>query len=355
MSPSIPMSRFREEDPLEPLSPPEPEAEPFDFQTDEEAVPVEGLQSQLRAQLEDSSSPPPGPVDAGGAAQVPSSNEDKALSAKPSLSVPYRGGGTTALPPLQPCPFCGEALVQNGDDNGGWYGHRNEAGECWASTAQIRDEVVARRWNKRSGESLPAPKGLKPKQLAFIDEFLKNGRNATKAYIAAGYNARGADANAARLMGNDRVCAEISRRTAECSLAANIMHAELLWLLTRALNADICGVFDEHGNILPPGKWPDDVAMRVTSYDPGSPRRGSKVSFNSGVDILFRLLDELTPAEERLARQRQRRGHSSARRAKRRTGNVTFTGRLPNRDQAKDSGERPGDMAALPKDTSPAE
>jgi phage terminase small subunit len=54
------------------------------------------------------------------------------------------------------------------------------------------------------------------KQKMFADEYIKTG-NAKQSYISAGYSARGnaAEANASRLLRNDKVLAYIKRRNQE--------------------------------------------------------------------------------------------------------------------------------------------
>jgi hypothetical protein len=154
-----------------------------------------------------------------------------------------------ALPPLKPCPFCGEALVEKSDHNGKWYGHRDEVGECWGSIAQIHDEADAKRWNARPEKALPTPKGLKPKQIAFIDEYLRD-RNATQA--RAKYSAKGAAQSAAVLLRNPKVAAEVDRRIAEYSRTAGI---DAVWVLERMkshVDADLSEVFDPEGALLLP-------------------------------------------------------------------------------------------------------
>ena len=56
-------------------------------------------------------------------------------------------------------------------------------------------------------------KELTPKQKAFADEYIKNGGNATQAYIKAGYSKRGASASASNLLANSSVSAYIAKQT----------------------------------------------------------------------------------------------------------------------------------------------
>lgn len=61
---------------------------------------------------------------------------------------------------------------------------------------------------------------LSPKQRAFIDECMKD-RNATQAYIRAGYSPKGAQPSSAKLLLNPIVGAEIARRVEAYSAAAD--------------------------------------------------------------------------------------------------------------------------------------
>lgn len=56
-------------------------------------------------------------------------------------------------------------------------------------------------------------KELTPKQKAFADEYIKNGGNATQAYIKAGYSKKGASASASNLLANSSVSAYIAKQT----------------------------------------------------------------------------------------------------------------------------------------------
>ena len=56
-------------------------------------------------------------------------------------------------------------------------------------------------------------KELTPKQKAFADEYIKNGGNATQAYIKAGYSKNGANAGAARLLTNVIISKYIAKQT----------------------------------------------------------------------------------------------------------------------------------------------
>ncbi|RKX41691.1 MAG: hypothetical protein DRP64_11050 [Verrucomicrobia bacterium] len=68
---------------------------------------------------------------------------------------------------------------------------------------------------------------LSPKQQKFVEEFLID-RNATQAYIRAGYSKNGADRNAHNLMRNHEVKKQISELVRESSEKAGLTVKEIL-------------------------------------------------------------------------------------------------------------------------------
>ncbi len=151
-----------------------------------------------------------------------------------------------------------------------------------------------------------APK-LLPRHLAFVDEYMKD-RNATQAYIRAGYSAKAANVNAARLIANDSVSAEIAKRVEEYSRTAGLKVVDLLEQGKRLVFADIRKLFDEQGKLLHPTQWPDDVAAAVAGMDlveewgkgeDGKPEQvgwTKKVKMIDKAGPLFKLLDYLIGA-----------------------------------------------------------
>lgn len=292
MSPTVPLSLFREDEEGSKCA--EPTVKPLEWATDPAG------DGDLRSQLDDA------PLPRGAAADgevAPPPDSDGVSRAKPPPTQP--GEGIEALPRLKPCPYCGEKLVAKGDQDGRWYGHRDEAGKCWQATARICDEEDARRWNVRSQTAGPAPvsrsitgpNGLEPKQELFVTEYLKD-RNATQAAIRAGYSKK-----TARQMGGENLTKpairdEINRRIEEHSRTAGIDRIACLAALDAAFRADIRNAFDASGNILPPEQWPDDVALLVTSYHPGTPTTAAKIRFYSRIHLGLRLLDAIRPLEQ---------------------------------------------------------
>jgi len=299
----VPISRFTEPEDEEGSSSPEP-TEEFEFELTDTAATHADADAELRAQLED----PPSPPDAADDGHVPTSS-DEVPSPSPTVLPVQHGAGPKALPRLKPCPYCGEKLVEKGETDSKWYGHKDEAGECWASAARIRDEVDANRWNTRAvqartgtvSRSLTAPNGLEPKQIAFIDEYMRD-RNATQAAIRAGYSRKTARQMGAENLAKPAICTEINRRIAEYSRTAGIDRMELLRQLDAMSRVDIRKLFAPEGGILPPSQWPDECHQVVAAYNPATARGGAKIRFVSRFDILLNILYEISPLEEKLAR-----------------------------------------------------
>jgi phage terminase small subunit len=79
---------------------------------------------------------------------------------------------------------------------------------------------------------------LTPKQQRFVDEYLID-LNATQAYIRAGYKARGAEANSARLIANDKVRSKIDAAKAARAKRTGVTADRVLRELARIGFSDI--------------------------------------------------------------------------------------------------------------------
>jgi len=120
--------------------------------------------------------------------------------------------------------------------------------------------------------SINARMGLRRQPIAMLSNAMvkaespvgrgKDG-NATRAYIAAGYSAKGAQQSSARLLSNAVVCAEIAKLKAEYAKAAGI---DLVWVLEQYkahVDAELPDLFDEAGALLPPKQWPAHMKRLV--------------------------------------------------------------------------------------------
>jgi phage terminase small subunit len=142
---------------------------------------------------------------------------------------------------------------------------------------------------------------LTPKQLAFVDEYAKD-RNATRAYMRAGYSPNGAQQSSSRSLRNAVVRVEIDKRAAEHSRVSRIEAVDALNALKAVAFADIGSYYDEAGNLLDPTEWTKDqreavahVAMREGNANPHGIRatKVTKVVLHNKVKALAQLLDVL--------------------------------------------------------------
>lgn len=133
---------------------------------------------------------------------------------------------------------------------------------------------------------------LTPRQARFVEEYLKD-LNATAAYIRAGYRARGnsAEANAARLIRNDKVAAAIEVAMKERSTRNNIDADRVLKELARIGFVDVRKLFNSDGSLKRLDKLDDDVAASIASIEVNEMRDGD--GFVIGHTKKLRLWDKI--------------------------------------------------------------
>lgn len=100
---------------------------------------------------------------------------------------------------------------------------------------------------------------LNLKQRAFVGEYLKD-LNATQAAIRAGYSAKTAKQQGARLLTNADVQAALAEAMEARSERTRVDADWLLLRLADQAEADIADLFDEFGNAKPVKEWP--IAFR---------------------------------------------------------------------------------------------
>lgn len=98
-------------------------------------------------------------------------------------------------------------------------------------------------------------KELTPRQAAFVDEYLLD-LNGTQAAIRAGYSERTANEQAARLLADVSISAEIDRRKLARSERTSIDAAWVLKRLADEAEADVGDLYDEEGKLRPVKDWP---------------------------------------------------------------------------------------------------
>jgi hypothetical protein len=144
--------------------------------------------------------------------------------------------------------------------------------------------------------------GLSPIHSAFVDEYMRNGRNATKAYAlvkGAAVATRSHNVQGCLWLKRPAIVAEIERRVERYARDAGIEKVKLLEFLRDAVFCDITEAFDANGNIRPPTEWSPGVKNLVAGYNSGTVTVAEKITFESRVDIAFRLLEELKPLGEK--------------------------------------------------------
>lgn len=96
---------------------------------------------------------------------------------------------------------------------------------------------------------------MTPKQQRFVDEYLID-LNATQAAIRAGYSAKTANEQGARLLANVSVRSAIAEAKAKRSKETGIDAAWVLSRLAAEAFADLADLYDEHGRVKPVKDWP---------------------------------------------------------------------------------------------------
>tara|TARA_Y100000114_G_scaffold153717_1_gene174229 strand:+ start:4831 stop:5325 length:495 start_codon:yes stop_codon:yes gene_type:complete len=96
---------------------------------------------------------------------------------------------------------------------------------------------------------------MTPKQQRFVDEYLID-LNATQAAIRAGYSAKTANEQGARLLANVSVRNAVSEAKAKRSKETGIDAAWVLSRLAAEAFADLADLYDEQGRVKPVKDWP---------------------------------------------------------------------------------------------------
>ncbi|TSA28595.1 terminase small subunit [bacterium] len=107
---------------------------------------------------------------------------------------------------------------------------------------------------------------LNPQQEQFCHEYLKD-KNATRAYIRAGYSTEGARQNAGRLMTNDYVCAKINELITEQFNNLKVTATRVLKSLLEIAETDPADAFTEDGSLKPMKEIPKPLRKAIASID----------------------------------------------------------------------------------------
>ena len=134
---------------------------------------------------------------------------------------------------------------------------------------------------------------LSPKQQAFVDAYLSNGRNATRAAITAGYSKKMAGKIGPRMVGNSRIARVISARLEAASRRSDITCDR--WLAEYALVAfsDLADYIDID---------PDTGAIRAKAFDGSGMPKGASRALESITEV--RTIHESANGEQSVVNSR---------------------------------------------------
>lgn len=135
-------------------------------------------------------------------------------------------------------------------------------------------------------------KPLNPRQLAFVDEYMKD-RNATQAAQRSGY--KQARVAGPRLLSDVAIKAEITRRLEEYSRTAGIEPVRLLEVAKWGCLTDIREAFDEQGGIKHPKEWSRELAAAISGYTGAGEKTPEKIQFQDQPALALKLLDRIRP------------------------------------------------------------
>lgn len=136
----------------------------------------------------------------------------------------------------------------------------------------VQDYITAKEAREQEARTVairpPQPwDDLEDRHKAFAEEFIVD-LNATQAYIRVyGGKELSAQANASRLIGNDKVRAYVEHLLRQRSERTNIRADKVLEGLARVAFADIRQLFDENGALRDLRTLPDDLAMAVQGVE----------------------------------------------------------------------------------------
>lgn len=145
----------------------------------------------------------------------------------------------------------------------------------------------------------------------FAREYIVD-RNATRAYLAAGFrpkSSRVAEACASRLLSTAKVQALVRQLSQETAKRLDLEAEDVLREAMRIGLFDPRRLFAEDGSLLPPHRWPDEVAAAVASFEVVEGSEGAQVKKvklwdkNSALEKLFRHLGLF--AEDNAQRERE--------------------------------------------------
>jgi hypothetical protein len=150
-----------------------------------------------------------------------------------------------------------------------------------------RGKTPRRRSKTRQTSSRPetgqSPAALRASRRRFVLEFLANGGNATRAYLATHPEAsvRTAGTEGWRLLKNPEIAAAIEKGREASFKRLEMSGDEAVALLSISARADIGDAFDERGKMLPLHLWPERLRLAVRTVKPT--RKGLAITLHDGL------------------------------------------------------------------------
>ena len=108
--------------------------------------------------------------------------------------------------------------------------------------------------------------GLTLKQQRFVDEYLID-LNATQAAMRAGYSAKTANEQGARLLANVHISRAVSQAVAAQSERTGITADVILGELLRLARVDLADAYEESGKLKPVREMPEDLRRAIAGVE----------------------------------------------------------------------------------------
>lgn len=106
---------------------------------------------------------------------------------------------------------------------------------------------------------------LTDKHKQFCNEYLNNGRNATKAAIAVGYSEKTAYSQGQRLLKKVEVSEFLGQRQNKVAQKLELSYERHALEYARVAYSDVRKLYNEDGTLKPIHEWDDDIAAAVSS------------------------------------------------------------------------------------------
>lgn len=102
-------------------------------------------------------------------------------------------------------------------------------------------------------------------QRAFVEHYLANGGNGTRAYLATHPNAQSntAATNAWKMLRNAKIAMALEHRRAEVFAKHRLDADQALSLIAMVATANLVDAYDEEGKLLPLQNWPEHLQLAV--------------------------------------------------------------------------------------------